>query len=154
MWCPKCYGGMKKNEGFCTHCGFRFKDLEGATNDKARIARKEGKKDDILYVTTLPSDVKKKNLVLYCVFLGLFGAHNYYVGKFAKAIYMTATFVIFTLFQVLKSLGVALSFVNYFYSFFAALEGLSIALWILDLINICFNRFKVPVYKEEFSKKV
>ena len=62
MWCPKCYGGMNKNEGFCTHCGFRFKDLEGATNEQAKIAKREGKKDDIIYTSILPSDVTKKKV--------------------------------------------------------------------------------------------
>lgn len=153
MWCPKCYGGMKEKNGICLHCGFQMKDLEGATNDNVKVARKNGKKEDILYTTKLPVDVKKKSLLLYCIFLGIFGAHNYYVGKFIKAIYMTTTFVFMTLFMILKNSGVGIDFVNYFYTFVALLQGVTIIMWIWDLISICFNKFKVPVYKEEFSKK-
>ena len=153
MWCPKCYGGMSKKTGMCMHCGFRLQDFDGATNEKARIARKEGKKEDILYTSTLPIDVSKKALLLYAIFLGLFGAHNYYVGKFGKAIYMTVTCVFYILFQILKACNVGTSFVNYFFTFVAVLQGVTIVLWILDLIYIIINKFKVPVYKEEFSKK-
>ena len=30
--------------------------------------------------------------------------------------------------------------------------GLNIILWIVDIFDITLNRFKVPVYKESFSK--
>lgn len=153
MWCPKCYGGMNRKTGMCLHCGFRFKDLEGATNDNARIAVKEGKKDDVIYTDRLPVDVKKKTLLLYAIFLGLFGAHNYYVGKFKRAIFMTSIFVIYTLFTVLKTYKVGGKFIEYFFTTVAIIQGVSIILWVLDIIYIIINRFKVPVYKEEFSKK-
>ena len=153
MWCPKCYGGMNRKSGMCLHCGFRFSDLEGATNEKARIAKKEGKKEDVVYTDRLPEDVKKKTLLLYSIFLGLFGAHNYYVGKFKKAIFMTTIFVIHSLFATLYSYKLGGSFISYFYTTVAVIQGVSIIMWVLDVIYIIINRFKVPVYKEEFSKK-
>lgn len=153
MWCPKCYGGMNRKMGLCMHCGFRYKDLEGATNSQVRIARQEGKKEDIIFTDRLPEDVKKKKLLLFSIFLGLWGGHNYYVGKFKKAIFMTSIFVIYMLFLVLQKFNIGTEFVNYFFTFVATIQGVSVIMWILDIFYIIFNRFKVPVYKEEFSKK-
>lgn len=152
MWCPKCYGSMKKKDGICTHCGFKLSEFDGATNQKVRQAIRDGKREDILYTNNLPIDITKKSLLMYCIFLGLFGAHNYYCGKFGKAIYMTITTVFSCLFSVLKTNNLGGWFVNYFFSFVALLQGITMFMWIIDLINICINKFKVPVYKEEFSK--
>ena len=153
MWCPKCYGGMKKKEGFCPHCGFKLKDFEGATNGKIRIARANGVKDDILYTTDIPIDVSKKKLLLLCIFLGFMGAHNYYVGKFGRAIYSTVTFVVWTTIVILMISGVTSWVLKNFTSLFALLFGVSMVIWIFDLINIITKKFKIPVYKEEFSIK-
>lgn len=153
MWCPKCYGGMKKKDGICLHCGFKLSEFDGATNEKVKIARKSGKKEDILYTSSLPIDITKKRLVLYCIFLGIIGGHNYYVGKFTKAIYMTCTTIFTILMAILIANKIAVEFTNYFGTFFSLLQGITILIWLYDLICILANKFKVPVYKEEFSKR-
>ena len=35
---------------------------------------------------TMTSDKSKKKALLLCLFLGLFGAHNFYVGKYFRGI--------------------------------------------------------------------
>ena len=44
---------------------------------------------------TVTSDKSKKTALLLCIFLGMFGAHQYYVGKIGKGILYTCTFGIF-----------------------------------------------------------
>ena len=66
---------------------------------------------------------------------------------------MTTIFVIHTLFAILYNLKLGGSFISYFYTTVAVFQGISVIMWILDVIFIIINRFKVPVYKEEFSKK-
>lgn len=152
MWCPKCYGSMKKKEGVCIHCGFKLSEFNGATNEKAREAFRNGKREDVLYTNNLPIDVSKKSLLLLSIFLGVFGAHNYYCAKFGKAIYMTITTVFMLLFALFKQFNIGGWFVTYFFSFVALLQGVTLLMWVVDIVYIIFNKFKVPVYKEEFSK--
>ena len=153
MWCPKCYGKLDKKQGVCFHCGFKMKNFEGATNSDVKIARANGKKEDILYTNILPPDVSRRKLLLYSIFLGLIGGHNYYVGRFGKAIFATIAFCLAVLFTILQKANIATGFVNYFDTFVFLLQGIAVLIWLYDLICIIFKKYKVPVYKKEFSEK-
>ena len=151
MLCPKCYGKIDKKTNRCSYCGFKMSELDGATNKQAKQAMKTIYKDDILYSTKLPEDVKKSHLVLWCVFLGFFGAHHFSVGKFWQGFFMclvtclTATFSIVTAFVQ----GVY----QKIFEVLTVFQGAVLIMWVSDLVKIVANRYKVPVYKESFSKK-
>lgn len=156
MHCPKCYGKIDKLSKRCSSCGFNMNSLNGATHKAVKQAKKNGFGEDVLFTTELPEDIHKKKLLLLCIFLGLFGAHNYYAGKFVKAIYSTIAsiilFAISTIFiffpNTFASLGTAGYWVQ---SIFSLLMGINIAFFIIDLVNIIRNKFKVSIYKDEFS---
>ena len=157
MQCPKCDGKIDKVAKKCKSCGFNMKELNGTTKKDALRARKEGFGDDVLYVSELPPDVSKKKLTLLCIFLGLFGAHNYYAGKFFRAILATISSVcalgsaIFQIFwnEVYYTAHISVVWIC---SISYLLMGINIVLMIIDLVGILTGKFKVPVYKDEFSE--
>jgi uncharacterized protein len=66
---------------------FKYLDLEKALNDilekeRERMERKEGPKSEKSFVATL----------LFCILLGTFGVHRFYVGKIGTGILMLITF--------------------------------------------------------------
>lgn len=154
MLCPKCYGKFDKKAKICINCGFSSKEFEGATNKKAKLAKKQGKGEDVLMTSTLPPDVRKKTLLLLSIFLGYMGAQNYYVGRWLKAIYASVSFLAINIsfyFQYLRPELIVTEFAWYVVSFVNIFAGINIFIWLNDIIQISLNKFKVPVYKDEFS---
>ena len=157
MQCPKCDGRIDKVAKKCKSCGFNMKELNGATHGDVKRARKEGFGADVLYVSELPPDISKKKLTLFCIFLGLVGGHCYYAGKIIRAIFSTVSFVCalgFGIFQVFwNELYYSSSMVIVWATSISyLLMGFNIVLNLMDLINIRINKYKVSVYKDEFSE--
>lgn len=156
MICPKCYGKIDKVSNRCKSCGFNLRQLNGATHKDVKRAKKEGFGEDVLYTSILPEDIKKKKLLLLCIFLGFFGGHSYYAGKWIKGLYST---IVMTGLIVLVSLHVAYIDIQnvmgiagaWLLSSFYALMGINLILFVSDLIKIIRNKYKVSVYKDEFS---
>lgn len=155
MLCPKCYGKVDKKQKTCTYCGFNLSALEGASNRQAKKALKTEYRDNVLYIGGIPEDVSKKKLILLSIFFGLFGVHDFYVGNFwrglYKAITMSLTIILST---IVLSFGIV-QVNNAFYiayQFILVFQGLNILIWIFDIIRIFLERYKIPIYKDEFSK--
>lgn len=156
MHCPKCYGAIDKRTKRCKECGFNMNSIKGATHKEVKQARKDGFGEDVIYTSDLPSDIKKKKLLLLCIFLGLFGAHSYYAGKKFKAIYSTVITTLMLGFAVItflyNSVANALGIVgNWIWSSCTLLMGFNLVMFVSDLIKIISNKYKVSVYKESFS---
>lgn len=155
MLCPKCYGKIDKNYNICKHCGFKIKELEGASNKQAKKIKRTIYKDDILYSTYIPGDVSKKKLLLFCIFLGLFGAHDFYVGKFwiglCKCVTMSITLTISIILWATNT--VTENIFQIIFEFVTIFQGFNVILWVNDIFRISFERYKIPIYKDEFSKK-
>lgn len=154
MICPRCYSKIEKNKNRCDYCGFNLNELKDASNKKAKLALKSPYKDDVIYSKQLPKDVDKKRLLIYTILLGLLGVHYFYVGRLWKGIYYA---VINSVSVIIASLVIGLNIITntplYIASQFAAVFfALNIILWIIDIFDVTLNRFKVPVYKESFSK--
>lgn len=157
MTCPKCYGKIDKLTHRCKECGFNISSFNGATHKAVYRARKEGFGDDVLYTTTLPEDIHKKKLLLLCIFLGLFGGHNYYSGHLIKAIYsnlVSVCLIVLSCIQVYANTNWfgANSVGTWLVSIFSLLMGFNLFMFVFDLTNIIRNKFKVAVYKDEFSE--
>ena len=157
MNCPKCYGKIDKVSNRCKSCGFNMRELNGATHKDVKRAKKEGFCDDVLYTTTLPVDISKKKLLLLCIFLGLFGGHSYYTGKWVKGLFSTIVTVGTIVFSALhiafvdiqNLMGIAGA---YLFSGFALLTDVNLILFLIDFVSTIRNKYKVSVYKDEFSK--
>jgi len=152
MLCPKCYGRVNKNTQRCEYCGMRMSEMEGATNTDAKLALKGIYKDDVLMTRNLPKDVSKKKLLLLSILLGLFGVHNFYVGRKARGAYQLVSLVLIALSYLMEFLVFGAVTSRWAWPF-QILEGVAIIIWLGDILTIALNRYKVPVYKIEFSKE-
>lgn len=150
MRCPKCYGKVDKEAKICTKCGFRVEKLKEASNKKAKELMRSGDGDLVIQTKSLPSDLSKKKLALWCGFLGLFGAHYFYVGKMFKGFLNLVISLFAFIFVTLSTLKIlATGFLQYVEYFFMLGFAIVFINTIFDFINILLNRFNVPVYVEE-----
>ena len=144
--CPRC--GTKNNytENRCTSCGLVFSRVENGSNKIAKGLLMAGKKDEVVLARMFPNDVRKKKFMLLCGFLGIFGAHNFYVGRYIKAIYMLIVGIASC---VLASLNIFSQAYDTFMSFFFVFPALLAYFWIEDFVLIALNKYKVPVALEK-----
>lgn len=151
MRCPNCYGKVDKESNICTKCFFDLNKLKNASNKKAIELKRQGDGDLCINSKVLPKDVSKKKLALFCGFLGLFGAHYFYVGKMFRGL-MNLVFSLFGL--IFAMMPNKLPYVlQAFELIFMVGFVFVIANTIFDFINILLNKFSVPVYIEEENKK-
>lgn len=141
--CPRCGKIALQSQRVCDECGLVFARLDEATNTEAK-KQFFSKDKSVVMTSKLPSDVQKWRLLLFCGFLGIFGAHNLYVGRYYRGLYM----LICGLFSV-----VYVSVLTY-YSWGVELMqstpilifvGISVLMFVTDFIQVIFNRYKVPV---------
>lgn len=142
--CPRCKNKVQDYQKKCDECGLIFARLDKAQNKFAKKELLSGHKENVVYVTKLPSDVKKLYLILYCGFLGIFGAHCFYVGRYARAFYM----LIVGLASVVLSVLPFTAFYETFISFFFIFPGILGFMWAFDVVLIAIGKFKIPVALE------
>ncbi len=104
---------------------------------------KAGKKDKVVYVREFPSDLKRWKVLLIAIFGGLFGAHQFYVGRYIKAMFMLFGGCIFLIGATLSSLSIMPESI---YTLVGIIVGILGFAWLFDILDICIGRFKVPVY--------
>ena len=145
--CPFCQTDRRsENEKTCHICGLKFDELDEASNVEAKkrsLSRKpfESLEDEIVYVKIPPKDVDVPTAKTLTVLFGLFGAGNFYVGKFFKAFIM--------LVMALAGIAVEISYYVTKLQLWLAI-GTSILiiptiLWLFDIGTIFSGRFKYPV---------
>lgn len=142
--CPRC--GLKSYEGIdeCPDCGLVFSRLELATNKEAKAKKLRGDRDFIVNTTKIPSDVSYIKLLLLCIFLGPFGAHNFYVGKYLRgSVLLTDFFVVLMLVIFNQSLMTIHD--GKFIGALSIVCGFIMMIWFWDLLMIITKKFKVPV---------
>ena len=153
MLCPKCYGRVNKNTLRCDFCGMRMNELNGATNKDAKLALKGIYKDDVMMTSKLPEDINKKKLLLLAIFFGLFGVHNLFVGRKVRGYFQIVSLLLLALCYILQIAFLGTVGDVAWIIPFQISQGISIIMWFGDIFMIAINKFKVPVYKIEFSKK-
>ena len=153
MRCPKCYGKLDKETQICTKCFFNVKAIkEHSSNHKAKENFRNGDGDLNFYSKILPHDLSKKKLALLSGFLGVFGAHYFYIGRMFKAMFNLVVSIFFLMFCFAENYVQFSNFlinVQYVLAFLFLIVSFTS---LTDFINILFNNFKVPVYIEETKK--
>ena len=137
--CPRCDKKMLVTATKCDECGLIFSRLDYATNKAEKKKLKRGDRDYILQVTTIPKDVSYLKLLLYTLFLGLFGGHYYYVGKYVKGILMSAMMVytiVCVIFNVYLVEALSVLYVPI---------GIGVLAWMVSCVYVICKKFKVPV---------
>ena len=139
---PRCGTKNNYNEKRCLHCGLIFSRVENGSNKIAKGLLLAGKKDETVMAKMFTKDVSKKKFLLLCGFLGLFGAHNFYVGRFKKAVYQLICGILAVLCVVI---GPIFTFYETLMSFVSVPIGIATIFWVWDFIDGCFSRYKIPV---------
>ena len=142
--CLRC--GLKnlENATECDDCGLIFARLEMATNQDAKRKKLRGDRDFIIKVKKLPSDVSFLKLLLYSIFLGVFGGHCYYVGRYLRGIMLTTNFVVMLILLIFNNFFLTV-WNGTFYDIIMPFCGIILLCWIWDIFAILMKRFKVPV---------
>lgn len=143
--CPRCGNECLLSQVECDECGLLFARVEIATNKDGKKRLRRGQKEQVIYVKKYPSDVKKWKMILLTVFLGLFGAHYFYVGKWKKGLCMLLYFFAVLFMGVIFNAYFLTIWSGQFFSIFGPLTGIYTLIWLFDIYRVSFNRFKMPV---------
>ena len=140
--CPRCAYKCDNETLICPSCRLNFSKLELATNKAAKKMIFSGQKNKVVYIKGLPKDVKFSKLLLISIFLGLFGGHCFMVGRISRGIFMLIGGIFALVGSVLGSFKILAPF-EYTLIILVGIVGF---VWLVDIFNICFYKFKVPVY--------
>ena len=145
--CPRCDTKAVIYQDKCNACGLIYSRLANASNKEAKKALKRGQKNRVICDKTLPKDVNKWKLFFMALFLGLFGGHFYYVGKYKTGIVFSASII------MLLSTGLIDFELWYKYSFwiwFLILPASGcLVYWAVTVVQILTNTFRVPIALKE-----
>lgn len=148
--CPRCNFKTFKNAKVCGKCELNFDKFGFATNEEGKNALRKGEKERVVYTKHFPSDLSKWQLFFISLFLGWTGAHLWKVGRFTRAICHSIGLVLGGVYVILYNFDVNNLLWN-IGNIFGAFWFITFALTIIDVFEIGFNKFKVPVslpYKE------
>lgn len=142
--CPRC--GLKMPDGTtsCEDCGLIFDRLKIATNEDAKRKKLRGDRKFIVNITTLPSDISYLKLLLFSIFLGIFGGHCYYVGRYLRGFLLTFNFVLLMAFAIFNNFFLTV-WNGLFLEIVMPICGGILFVWFYDIVKIALKKFKVPV---------
>ncbi|MGI5841741.1 MAG: TM2 domain-containing protein [Christensenellales bacterium] len=144
--CPRCETVCLQGQKKCDECGLVFARLSEANNTEAK-KQFFSKDKSIVMVKDLPKDVNKIKLAFLAGLLGPFGAHNFYVGRYYKAIFSAFFSGIVALYIIISTFISSSPAVVAFFSnpLIVVPTGILTYLWLSDFVMILFDRYKVPV---------
>ena len=147
MRCPICNARMPKKM-ICPYCKVRGEQVIYGSNIEAKKLIKEKFNEEVVFSKTRPYDVSKTTMLLLTIFLGVFGVHNYYVGRIRRGIIFNigvGTLILFsTLIEINQRIlqsGVLLQICE----IGGVLGAVIVACWILDIFAVWLGYFKYPV---------
>lgn len=143
MICPKCGNKIYKDDVSCPYCKTTVEEIMRASNVEAKKAFKEKRKEDIVLSSIRPYDVSKKKLLLFAIFLGWTGAHCFYVGRMGRGFTIVVCIVLALCCVAIPQTWALHAYVS---GLVAGTFGfIWLFTWWIDIVNICFNKFKIPV---------
>lgn len=117
------------------------------------FARRKIKKEVAKAARIKPSFISKAKLLLLAIFFGWTGAHNFYAKNKKKGWVSVATLIIWVGVSVLAREGIA-----FFRSIEISVAGfagfINVLIWITDIINIIFNKFKYRLQIDKFISEM
>lgn len=145
--CPRCNFKVPNEIAVCPKCQLNYQKFNLATNGEAKLAISEGETDRVLYRKGCPNDVKKSTLLLLTIFWGLTGVHYYYVGRKGWGIFYSIFFVVGLINAFISVYFKAAPTGDWFQIFYllVLVWGAVILMWMVDIIKVCSNSFKIPV---------
>ncbi len=147
MRCPICGSKMIQNK-ICKYCNITDEQILNASNKQVKQYRKLDMSDLICFSTVVPTDVSRIKLLLLTIFFGFLGINHFYVNRNIRAFFSLFSFVLaiifFSLQLSIKTLKTVIIFRLLYEIVFVAM-AINVILWICDIINVIFYRFKIPV---------
>jgi len=143
--CPRCGNLCLLSQVKCDDCGLLFSKMDEATNKDGKIRLKNHEKDLVIYSKKCPHDVKRWKLILITIFLGLFGVHYFYVGRWKWGL----AFLIYFLSVIICGVIFNAYFLDVwngtFFSIYGPITGIYTIMWLNDIRRVSFNSFPIPV---------
>ena len=147
MRCPICGSKMIQNK-ICKYCNITDEQILNASNKQVKQYRKLDMSDLICFSTVVPTDVSRIKLLLLTIFFGFLGINHFYVNRNIRAFFSLLSFVLaiifFSLQLSIKTLKTVIIFRLLYEIVFVAM-AINVILWICDIVNVIFYRFKIPV---------
>ena len=140
--CPRCDTKNDYTAYRCSSCGLIFSRVENGSNVLAKQLILAGKGDETVKAKQFPKDVSKKKFLLLCGFLGFWGAHNFYVGRYVKAVIALILGLITIIFVATSSIIPNLDKVM---SYFSVPIGINTIIWLWDFIDGTISKYRIPV---------
>ena len=101
-----------------------------------------GKGDETVKAKQFPKDVSKKKFLLLCGFLGFWGAHNFYVGRYVKAV---IALILGLITIVLVATSSIIPNLDKVMSYFSVPIGINTIIWLWDFIDGTISKYRIPV---------
>lgn len=105
MKCPNCGGPRDQNDRICIYCGTKF-EREKPSANKQEIHfhyHQETRTEPQVRVEHIYTPMEKRSTrsrlvaLLLCIFLGVFGAHKFYLGKMGMGVLYFFTYGLFSI---------------------------------------------------------
>lgn len=146
MRCPICNCKMK-NKTECPYCKITGEQVKGASNQLAKVALKNGRRKEVVNSSTMPFDLNYTRLILIAIFTGFVGGHDYYVGRYYRGIYCSASVFFVAIMMTIADVFGATKYFAFelFYEISIVLAGITILMWVWDILRIATHSFSVPV---------
>ena len=143
MNCPKCGNKIPRGFDTCLYCDTKVAQFTNGSNRAAKQAIKEGRKDEVVMTTTIPSDVSKTRLLIYSIALGFAGAHCFYVGRKARGWIIPILFITCFLFIIIPESW----FLHAYLSGITAgmIGAVGVFMWWWDILRIMFGKYNIPI---------
>ncbi|MCL2851231.1 MAG: TM2 domain-containing protein [Firmicutes bacterium] len=93
--CPYCKERIKKYQMKCGLCGISKEDILVASNQSAKLILAGKKQGKVTWTKKRPQDVRFGKLIFFLVIFGVFGAHNFVVGRKRRGWILLACMTIF-----------------------------------------------------------
>ena len=151
--CPRCDRKVPLLQDRCQNCGLIFSRLSKVSNTAAKKAIKKGQHNKVIMMTELPRDVSKKKILLFSIFLGMIGIHFAKVGRYKMFAWgLLSTIGLYTA-SFLPTTWFNHEYLFYLMWALVLPASTYFIFYIISVVQIIFNRFKVPVaIDEEYVK--
>ena len=147
--CPRCERKMPIAAAKCPRCGLIFARLSKATNAAAKKAIRKREKNKVIYDAVLPKDVNKWKLFWMALLLGVFGGHNFYVGKYLKGALGLVSMVMIGVAAALPIAWWSDYYLGGLMTVLVIPAGFNVIFWVASVISILLNKFRVPISIDE-----
>ena len=103
--CPYCRTKILKYSQVCEACGITKEQVAFASHQDAKKIMRGEMKGKVILTRRKPDDVDMVRFMIYLIFLGVFGAHNFFVGRKIRGWIMFCSFTLLILSSIIFTLN-------------------------------------------------